>query len=160
MIRDNNPGLSRRFDAPNPFRFADFTDEELLNITTTQIRGSKLTIPSFAWRSALVDKVSQLRALPNFGNAGAISTCMQNAITRMKGRRSNQLSIDDINGYDDKVKLQMANPMSILDDLELVGPFKDDMEKLGKCVCVLREQGRPTTEFVQNYVFLGNPGTV
>ena len=160
MIRDNNPGLTRRFDTPNPFRFGNFSDEELLTFTTSFLRQKNLKTTSIKWRMALVDKVSQLRSLPNFGNAGAIETCISNAITRMKGRKSSVLSMEDINNYDSETQENMNNPMSILKGLEPVGTFRTEMELLGQRVCRLREQGRSTANFVKNYVFVGNPGTV
>ena len=98
--------------------------------------------------------------LLHFGNAGAVDTCLSNAVTKMNGRRGNQLQLRDLDSDDMKTQERRANPMSALDGLESVDDFHGDMEQLSKCARVLQEQGWATDQLVQNYVFLGNPGTV
>ena len=82
---DQNPGLARRFNASMPVRFEDFTDTELASILSAECRKLDLVAPLPVKRHA-IKKLAKLRALPNFGNAGAVQTMLADAKARMAVR--------------------------------------------------------------------------
>ena len=77
MFRGSNPGLTSRFDSDNPWRFADFSDAELMQVCTHLVSkpGSDFyNLVDFEVRSHIVQKVAKQRVLHNFGNARAVET--------------------------------------------------------------------------------------
>ena len=73
MLRDQNPGLARRFDPTNALYFDDFTDAQLELIMMRMAKGADVQCP-FDVRRRAVKELGKLRALPNFGNAGPLKT--------------------------------------------------------------------------------------
>ena len=154
MIRNSNPGLSRRFDVNNPFRFVDYNNDELAAVTSKLLRNRNAKVSMNVFK-CIIDKVSMQRTLPNFGNIGTVEVLLMNALQRMKHRSGDVLTEDDVHGYDAATKIRMVNPMSILDDLEEVGTIKQTLSDLHRNIRVAKAQGRPTNGFVDNFVFLG-----
>jgi hypothetical protein len=77
MFRGSNPGLTSRFDADHPWRFVDFTDDELLQVCGYLVNspeGEYHNLVDFDVREHIVRKVAKERALHNFSNARAIDT--------------------------------------------------------------------------------------
>ncbi len=78
MFRASNPGLTSRFDSDNPWRFADFSDDELMQVLTALVsdpeRPQYYNLVDFEVREYIVQKVAKQRkrALPYFGNAREI----------------------------------------------------------------------------------------
>jgi hypothetical protein len=85
MFRDQNPGLSRRFNAEVPLMFEDFSDLELLSILSKKCT-DRNTKASFAVKRAAVQHLARRRALPHFGNAGAVESILADAKRRMVSR--------------------------------------------------------------------------
>ncbi len=73
MFRGSNPGLSRRFDSNHPWRFTDFSDDDLLQVAVDTL-GPKAGMVPLDVTLHMVNKVSKLRMLHNFGNAGLMKT--------------------------------------------------------------------------------------
>ena len=73
MFRGSNPGLSRRFDSNHPWHFTDFSDDDLLQVAVDHLgpRADIIPLPVYLH---MVKKVSDLRMLHNFGNAGLMKT--------------------------------------------------------------------------------------
>jgi SpoVK/Ycf46/Vps4 family AAA+-type ATPase len=163
MFRDMNPGLTRRFDAAHPFSFENFDDEELMQVATDLLKQKKYFTPHNVLMR-ITETVSKARALPNFGNAGAVETLVLSSLQHMTGRTKDSgtriLTEADVAGLTaDEVEIA-ADPIGvILGQLQNVGSFKTDMENLGKRVQIARAQGRSTEGMISNYQFLGNPGT-
>lgn len=120
---------------------------------------------------AAVRKVAKRRALPNFGNAGAIMSLLSDAKQRMgvrcrkyeiTGKDAKLLHEEDV---DPEIADQfMADPLSVLDDLADVGEkedggFKARLEELRHRIKVRRREGRSIDGLVGNYIFTGSPGT-
>ena len=77
MFRGSNPGLTSRFDSDNPWRFADFSDAELMQVCTYLVskpESNYHNLVDFEVRSHIVQKVAKQRVLHNFGNARAVET--------------------------------------------------------------------------------------
>ena len=68
-----------------PVRFEDYTDTELASILSAECRKLDLVAPLPVKRHA-IKKLAKLRALPNFGNAGAVQTMLADAKARMAVR--------------------------------------------------------------------------
>ncbi|MCP5493816.1 MAG: AAA family ATPase [Leptospiraceae bacterium] len=85
MIREQNPGLARRFNWENPIRFEDYTDSELGYILSSECRKQGLEVPIKVKKYA-IGQISKLRALPNFGNAGLVTNRLAEAKTCMADR--------------------------------------------------------------------------
>jgi hypothetical protein len=73
MFRGSNPGLTRRFDSNHPWRFTDFSDDDLLQVAVDTL-GPKAGMVPLDVLLHMVNKVSKLRMLHNFGNAGLMKT--------------------------------------------------------------------------------------
>ncbi len=73
MFRGSNPGLTRRFDSNHPWRFTDFSDDDLLQVAVDTL-GTKAVMVPLDVTLYMVKKVSKLRMLHNFGNAGLMKT--------------------------------------------------------------------------------------
>ncbi len=77
MFRGANPGLSSRFDADYPWRFEDFSEDDLLEVAVAYIENPKRDLSALFSHDVIthiVKKVSKQRALHNFGNARAVET--------------------------------------------------------------------------------------
>ena len=161
MLRDQNPGLSRRFNPASALRFDDFSDLELLAILSAECVKTNTRV-SFAVKHAAILHLSRQRALPNFGNAGAVKAMLADAKRRMASRtagmphQEQRLEKEDFVGKEDELK---ANPMSLLDNLEDVGDFKERLTRLGKQIQLARREGSPIEGLLTNYIFTGKPGT-
>jgi hypothetical protein len=68
-LLESNPGLLSRF--PNRFEFADFTVEELLEITRRRVNDYQYKFTAKAWEkySTLLAQAYQMRDLETWGNA-------------------------------------------------------------------------------------------
>ena len=152
MLREQNPGLSRRFNLANPFEFEDFNDEELLKIIALKLRESSVKVPVEVKRKAL-EVVRKGRNLPNFGNAGAVDILLGEAKRRMAARNATTMSIEDVAGPPKR------DAMVELAEMEDVGGFKERLQSLGKELQVKRREGQSTDDCIGHFVFTGAPGT-
>ena len=73
--------------------------------------------------------------------------------------KSKRITIADVDGYTEEERKMMDNPMSALDEFQSLGDFKSQMQKLQDSVKGLQAQGRPIASLLDNWMFLGNPGT-
>jgi hypothetical protein len=73
--------------------------------------------------------------------------------------RTPKITIADVDGYSEEELKMVKNPMSILDEFQSLGDFKSQMQTLQNSVVALRAQGRPISDLLKNWMFLGNPGT-
>lgn len=159
MLRDQNPGLSRRFDPAYALHFEDFSDEELLAVLSYECTKGRITMP-IDIKLHLVRQLSKRRALPNFGNAGAIKVMLADTKRKMvarcqaEGKMDNQeVILADIG------EGEPNDPMRVLEELADLGDFKQKLEDLGRRIAVRTREGRSTTGLVGHYIFTGSPGT-
>eukprot|EP00947_MAST-08B_sp_MAST-8B-sp1_P001479 g1479.t1 len=85
MFRDQNPGLRRRFNPQEEFKFDDFKNHELLSIMKRAARKDGLRLPAAVARAG-VKFLAAKRAMPNFGNAGAVKSMISAAKLRLATR--------------------------------------------------------------------------
>ncbi len=97
MFQNVNPGLTRRFQLSNAFRFEDFNDAELLEILQLKLKKQGLGATQEA-RCVAIDVLSRLRNGLNFGNAGDVENLICEAKRNYQARQSrlppDQRSID------------------------------------------------------------------
>ena len=87
MFQNFNPGLTRRFQLSDAFRFNDFSDSELLEILQFKLTSQDLgaTLQAF---STAIDVLSRLRNGLNFGNAGDVENLISQAKGNYQARQS------------------------------------------------------------------------
>jgi AAA+ superfamily predicted ATPase len=163
MLRDQNPGLARRFDVNFAMQFDDLSDSELLQVFTDLCRGAELRAP-YDVRLHAVGVLAKMKRLPNFGNVGAANTLFADAKKRMTVRlRDNKdaprrMTVEDVDASAELTR----DPLQTL-ERELAGRGFGDVERelrqLGERVRVRQRDGRSLDGLVGNYIFTGAPGT-
>jgi Cdc6-like AAA superfamily ATPase len=88
MLRDGNPGLSRRFRSEDAFKFADYNDEELISIMMDRSIAVHLNVSQELAKNVVLNVLAKQRAKPNFGNVGAINNALDVAKEKMMRRYS------------------------------------------------------------------------
>ena len=161
MLRDQNPGLSRRFNPASAFQFDDFDDYELLQVVARCCAEQEVHAPIEVKLHA-VAYLARRRALPNFGNAGAAKVLVADMVQHMTARCrrdgtvNRSLLMEDVE-VDGAVR--RADPLAALKGLSDVGDFRRRLEDIGHRIAVRRKEGRSTAGIVGNFVFTGAPGT-
>ncbi len=163
MLRDQNPGLARRFDVNFALQFDDLSDNELLQVFSDLCRGAELRAP-YDVRLHAVGVLAKMKRLPNFGNVGAAKTLFADAKKRMTVRlRDNKdaprrMTVEDVDASAELTR----DPLQTL-ERELAGRGFGDVERelrqLGERVRVRQRDGRSLDGLVGNYIFTGAPGT-
>ena len=160
MLREQNAGLSSRFDPASAFFFADYDDIALLQIFQRSIeRQGFICHPTVAL--AAIAALSSKRCLPRFGNAREVDSLISSAAARASKRRaggsrqSGRLlrleSCDfDLGGS--------GNPMKELEGLYNIKWIQDEIQALQSGIMHAKEF-KIAPPPLSNYLFLGNPGT-
>jgi hypothetical protein len=87
MFQHVNPGLTRRFQLSDAFRFEDFSDSELQEILQLKLRNRDLGATQQAVSTA-IDVLGRLRNGLNFGNGGDVENLISKAIVNYQTRQS------------------------------------------------------------------------
>ncbi|KAF5233614.1 hypothetical protein FAUST_8050 [Fusarium austroamericanum] len=75
LMRNMNPGLSRRFQASQPWRFCNFSPSEMGQILNRKLRLEQLNITSRALEVAQ-DMLARASTRPDFSNASQVDQCL------------------------------------------------------------------------------------
>jgi hypothetical protein len=104
MFQKVNPGLKRRFAFDSPFRFENFSLDQLMDILKLKLRHQDQTASDEALSVAreVLDRAS---LHPEFSNAGAVESCLQEA----KKRRQARLQSTPVSGRDYSGQLQAVD---------------------------------------------------
>ena len=160
MLREQNAGLSSRFDPASAFFFADYDDIALLQIFQRSIeRQGFICHPTVAL--AAIAALNSKRCLPRFGNAREVDSLISSAAARASkfraggSRQSGRLlrleSCDfDLGGS--------GNPMKELEGLYNIKWIQDEIQALQSGIMHAKEF-KIAPPPLSNYLFLGNPGT-
>lgn len=161
MLREQNPGLSRRFQPANAFEFEDFTDEELLETFVSYCKKDSVYAPPEV-KALAVKVLRQQRTLPNFGNAGAVknllSQAKQNALCRLGDNTLAEKLVLEPKDLQPDLK-GISEQDEALKILQGYGSIEQKMRELGLMIQVRNREGRPLDGIVSNFVFYGAPGT-
>lgn len=159
MLREQNAGLSSRFDPASAFFFSDYDDTALQRIFQRSMeREGYVCHPTVAL--AAIAALSSKRCLPRFGNAREVESLISSAAARASSRaggakQSGRLlrleSCDfDLGGS--------GNPMKALEGLYNIKWIQDEIQALQSGIKHAKEYGMAPPP-LSNYLFLGNPGT-
>jgi hypothetical protein len=118
LFRNQNPGLSLRFDPKFAVEFAEFSDSELLTIVAGETNKGTVAL---LWRVKLhaVKQLGRRRAVTvaNFGNSRAMQTLMAKARTRRNIRLQE--------GKDGTVGFTLSDVDPDFDDLDPIKAMKE-----------------------------------
>ena len=183
MLLNQNPGLQRRFPLSAAFYFEDFTDDELMSILVNGAARDALKLPRET-ASVAVAMLAKERVKPNFGNAGAANELLNRAKQAMVARDPRAMTItraDILSGADKATVASLGGTGDegsgeegeegdafqpglklIFEDLEKlhqVQHVRDHMVGLADAISAAEMDGDDKSIFVNNYVFVGAPGT-
>jgi hypothetical protein len=169
MLKNSNPGLSRRFPLDSAFQFDDFSDSELLKILDLKLEKQGLSATDEAKKIAL-ELLSRARDRPNFGNAGEV----ENLIARAKDREQiRHLSHESVRKGSDVVFLpqdfdenfdRAATSATSFQRLfaDVVGCEKPirKLEGYQKIATTMKARNKDPRDYIPfNFIFKGPPGT-
>ncbi|KAJ3141908.1 hypothetical protein HK100_005562, partial [Physocladia obscura] len=161
MLRTQNPGLARRFPRDYAFEFPDYTDDELAKIFDFECKKKKVSISGYEVKKKVIGILSKQRALPNFGNAGAVNFLLRSAISKASLRESGNgnlcLTVEDFENGNSR-ETDKPDPLRLLDSLYRVENIKSNLIELKNAYKVATEEGSELPN-VSNFVFTGSPGT-
>jgi len=159
MLRDQNPGLSSRFDPKFAIEFDDYTDTELLKILSLVVSEGSIQMPIMVKLHA-VQELAKRRSLPNFGNARAVQTLVTKARPRREKRlREDPRGVLDFTVTDIDPDLEDQDPQKALADLQKFGNVGMELSDLGVIVQQVKKEGGSLEGLVNHYIFTGPPGT-
>lgn len=166
FLRRGNPGLARRFQLENAFRFDDYDDQALLKILLAAVKRRGRTISFADAKAAVRLKLAKQRLRPNFGNAGAVGNLVSEAVSRSEAR------LKDVPPAERAAMTEL-----ILDDLYVPAPhvadkslvfeglvgcefIKSRLAEYEKVIDAARLSGRDALDDLgMTFCFQGSPGT-
>lgn len=168
MFQNVNPGLTRRFQLSDAFRFDDFSDSELQQILKSKLDTQDLGATQQAVSTA-VDVLSRLRNGLNFGNAGDVENLISKAKANYQARQSalpaEKRSSDFIfepEDFDTDYNRASGAETNLQELFKGVIGCESIMAKLGGFLKVakgMRAQGlEPRGQIPMNFIFKGPPG--
>lgn len=168
MFQNVNPGLTRRFQLSDAFRFDDFSDSELLEILQFKLMSQDLGATPQAFSTA-IDVLSRLRNGLNFGNAGDVENLISKAKGNYQARQSalpvEQQSIDFVfepEDFDKNYDRASGAETNLQDLFKGVIGCEGIISKLDGFLKVakgMRAQGlEPRGQIPMNFIFKGPPG--
>ncbi|KAG2495742.1 hypothetical protein HYH03_006339 [Edaphochlamys debaryana] len=163
MLRKSNPGLARRFQLPQAWRFEDYGPEDLLAIIREAARKRGWALGEGALLAA-VDALEAERRKPNFGNAGAVNNLLSVAAVRMEAR---------LRGMPPEQRARAApvaedflppgaggDPADIFGDLVGCRAVLQKLREWQATITACQALGRDPLQAVElNFRFTGAPGT-
>jgi hypothetical protein len=162
MLREQNPGLSRRFPMEHAFFFDDYADNELLAILELNLKSHDVEATlSFREKALAVLKVQKKQS--NFGNAGSVELLVKGAALkaskRVNGTTTTMLELEE-SDIDDPGAARAEkdeDPLLQLDKLYRMEKVKEKLIRMKNNWEVQRREGEEEPE-LGHFVFLGSPG--
>ena len=160
MLRNQNPGLARRFPKDHALYFDDYSDDQLLEIINFNVESNKVKA-SLEFKMKSLEILQQQRSQANFGNAGAaeliVKGAMLKSVERLGTSFSGNIILEDID-IDVPGAQENGDPLQQLDALYRMEKVKAKLEKMKKTWAVSKQDGDEKTP-LGHFVFTGNPGT-
>ncbi len=174
MMREANPGLARRMNASEPLHFKDYDNAALLEIIIGVCDRDGLSITHGAL-DAMLSRLEAQRAMPNFGNAGAVKNIISTAKLRMTRRVSElpdaardaaeaaaELTREDVLGEerDPRVQVSAEELLAPLGELFGIDRIRQQLVAMSNALKFARESEKAAlcTKYTR-WVFKGNAGT-
>ncbi|KAK2762566.1 hypothetical protein FQN54_000739 [Arachnomyces sp. PD_36] len=169
MFQNVNPGLTRRFQLSDAFRFDDFNDSELQEILELKLKDQDLGATPQAVSTA-IDVLSRQRTGLNFGNGGAVENLISKAKASYQTRQSNlpidQRSVEftfepqDFDEDFDRASGAGTNLQELFKDVVGCEEIVEKLDGYLKVANGMRAQGvDPRGQIPMNFIFKGPPGT-
>ncbi|XP_066921713.1 uncharacterized protein [Clytia hemisphaerica] len=163
MLRNQNPGLARRFSADYPFMFEDYSQKELLQILKLVCKKENIILPSKV-QQKVIEMLEKQKTQANFGNAGAINNLIRAAIAKAATRPSRPdgkmlLEVSDIDSDADKEDDSNADPFAPLNKLYRMETIKEELIQIKNTFQVAKDEGAKDMPELGHFVFRGSPGT-
>lgn len=162
MMTKCNPGLQRRFQLDNAFHFADYSDDDLMDILSKRIREEKL-IASLSVKLVAIKLLAIERNKPHFGNAGAVNNLLSRATMRMSTRTaaspSNVLLEEDFNADHNT---EPESEASLFEGLVGCDNIIKVMKEYSSTIKYAQSKGKDLIadgKFELNFQLVGPPGT-
>jgi SpoVK/Ycf46/Vps4 family AAA+-type ATPase len=168
-----NPGLDRRFPPANRLEFQDLTEADLFDILVMQLEAGGLILPDsiLPILQAAVRRMTARKG-KNFGNAGEIRNLAEAILIRVHARIGSStaspviLPSDLPDEYASTVRPSSNSIVEILEPLDEMVGMDEIREYLVSVIKLLKLESlrdEPASvqrsEFLGNFVFLGDPGT-
>ena len=168
MFQNVNPGLTRRFQLSDAFRFEDFSDSELQEILQLKLMNQDLGATQQAVSTA-IDVLSRLRNGLNFGNGGDVENLISKAKANYQARQSAlpaaQRSIDfifesqDFDTDYDRASGAETNLQELFKGVIGCEGIIAKLDGFLKVAKGMRAQGLdPRGQIPMNFIFKGPPG--
>lgn len=153
MLRQQNPGLSRRFNPTHALVFKDYDNSALACIAAGVCKEERLhlTLPVL---KCVVTVLSAQRALPNFGNAGAVRNLLSVAKSRMLSRGGSTLEVTDVCPTPPP-----QDPLAPLRGLYGMSGILDQFTEIQNYLSVMKRERKSQPTPPMNWLFFGGPGT-
>ncbi|OLQ07138.1 Protein CfxQ [Symbiodinium microadriaticum] len=160
MLREQNPGLARRFPPEQAFYFEDYTDQELMDILRNHCRSEGVK-PSLDFQEKAKRKLDMLRrSESHFGNAGAVMNLVKAAMLKASSRGQGEgplcLEASDIDIGPEAEN--QKDPFAPLEKLYRMEGIRQKLQQLSNAFSVASEEGDEAPE-LGHFVFTGAPGT-
>jgi len=168
MLRNANPGLSRRFPLDFAFQFDDFNDVELSQILDLKLKAQGLEATEKA-KNVAIGLLSRARDCPNFGNAGEVENLLSSAKEGWQKRAfssSSAVSTADVllnpEDFDENYDRTSTSAISVKDlFVDILGCNKlvEKLQSYQRIATSMRERGKDPREYIPlNFIFKGPPG--
>ena len=168
MFQNVNPGLTRRFQLSDAFRFEDFSDSELQEILQLKLKNQDLGATQQAVSTA-IGVLSRLRNGLNFGNGGEVENLISKAKANYQARQSAlpaaQRSIDfifepqDFDKDYDRASGAETNLQELFKGVIGCEGIIAKLDGFLKVAKGMRAQGlEPHGQIPMNFIFKGPPG--
>ena len=168
MFQNVNPGLTRRFQLSEAFRFEDFSDAELQEILQLKLANQDLGATQQAISTA-IDVLSRLRNGLNFGNGGDVENLISTAKANYQARQSTlpvaQRRIDfifepqDFDAGYDRASSAETNLQELFNGVIGCETIIAKLNGYLKVAKGMRAQGlEPRGQIPMNFIFKGPPG--
>ena len=169
MFQNVNPGLARRFQLKEAFRFADFDNGELEQILRMKLKSEDLGATPEAIRTA-IEELGRARNGLNFGNGGDVENLISKAKMNFQARQSllprTERSIDfcfEPRDFDPDYSRGQRGETNLNDLFQGVIGCEDIVKKLRGLLQFakgLKENSEDPRKLIpMNFVFKGPPGT-
>jgi hypothetical protein len=168
FFQNTNPGLTRRFQLSDAFKFEDFSDSELQEILNFKLQSQGLGADAMAVKVA-IDVLGRLRMGLNFGNGGAVENLISKAKSNFQQRQSRLTEADrsidfnfapeDFDPDYDRGSGAETNLQKLFEGVIGCDAIVDKLDGYLKVAKGMRAQDLdPRSQIPTNFIFKGPPG--
>lgn len=158
MLREQNPGLSRRFPDSQAFYFDDYDESELLRILDLYLKTNSVSA-TLDFRKKALRVLEIQKQQSNFGNAGSVEILIKAAMLKAANRveLKDKLMLEEVDIVGTEKKAKCDDPLAILDTLFRMEGVKAKLDGMSKSWAVAQREGDENPK-LGHFVFTGSPG--